>query len=235
MVGVLMDEKIKNYIFNKYCEIENLINIEYIKLYEEFNNEYLIEIFSTIHYKIIKNFKLMNGRLPTGDFTNHFLAEASRELIFAIELLRGLERVLKNTEFEIEIETYYKGVISKVEEFLSSSGGSTIPENMEKIELYYTIPIIIKANVIKINRGENNIIYSSLKLIGEGSYANVLVYKDEFYNKKIVVKRAKNNLNTKELERFKKEFEQLKLMNSPYIIDVYRYDCEKNEYLMEYM
>lgn len=75
----------------------------------------------------------------------------------------------------------------------------------------------------------------NLHLIGEGSYALVYYYKDEFYDKKIVMKRAKKDLSDKELERFKIEFDELKSFKSPYIIDVYSYNCDKKEYTMEYM
>lgn len=75
----------------------------------------------------------------------------------------------------------------------------------------------------------------NLHLIGEGSYALVYYYEDEFYDKKIVLKRAKKDLSDKELERFKIEFDELKSFKSPYIIDVYSYNCDKKEYTMEYM
>ena len=76
---------------------------------------------------------------------------------------------------------------------------------------------------------------ANLHLIGEGSYALVYYYKDEFYDKKVALKRAKKDLTGKELERFKREFEELKSFKSPYIIDVYSYNAENREYTMEYM
>lgn len=74
-----------------------------------------------------------------------------------------------------------------------------------------------------------------LKLIGEGSYAKVFKYKNNTYQKFIVLKRAKTDLNEKELERFKREYDQMKSLNSPYIVEVYGYDQNKHEYSMEYM
>lgn len=76
---------------------------------------------------------------------------------------------------------------------------------------------------------------TNLHLIGEGSYALVYYYKDDFYDKKIVLKRAKKDLTDKELERFKREFDELKSFKSPYIIDVYSYNDVNKEYTMEYM
>lgn len=56
-----------------------------------------------------------------------------------------------------------------------------------------------------------------------------------YYNKKIIIKRAKKSISEKELERFKQEFKSLKTLNSPYIVEVFKYDEQKNEYSMEYM
>ena len=74
-----------------------------------------------------------------------------------------------------------------------------------------------------------------MDLIGEGSYAFVYKYKDDFYNEYFVVKRAKKNLNDKEIERFKQEYNQLRQLSSPYIIKVYNYNDVRNEYIMELM
>jgi len=76
---------------------------------------------------------------------------------------------------------------------------------------------------------------ANLKLIGEGSYANVYKFKDEFYNKFFALKRAKDDLNEKELSRFKLEFEEMQKIDSQYVLEVYSYDEEKNEYIMEFM
>ena len=77
--------------------------------------------------------------------------------------------------------------------------------------------------------------FYELKLIGEGSYAKVFKYKNDTYQKVFVIKRAKSDLDDKELIRFKREYEQMKSLNSPYIVEVYGYDDSKNEYSMEYM
>lgn len=74
-----------------------------------------------------------------------------------------------------------------------------------------------------------------LKLIGEGSYAKVFKFIDNYYKHPFVLKRAKKELSPKELERFRREFEQMKAFNSPYIVEVYCYNNSSNEYIMEYM
>ncbi|AGK97113.1 protein kinase domain-containing protein [Clostridium pasteurianum] len=92
----------------------------------------------------------------------------------------------------------------------------------------------IVANSIVIAEHNPAVSYE-LKPIGEGSYAKVFKYKDNYYKRTFVLKRAKKELNKNELERFKREFEQMKALDSPYIVDVFRYNDESNEYIMEYM
>ncbi|MEQ2401750.1 protein kinase family protein [Peptoniphilus hominis (ex Hitch et al. 2025)] len=225
---------IENYIESQYREIYSDLNIEFIELYKCFKSQKLQEIFATIHHLCVENYKLMNQRLPTRENGNYFWADPSRKLIFAIDIALSMQRTLKNSEYAFEIVDYYKEVFRKSEEFLSNSRGSQIPPNMEKIEIYYTMPILLPVNTIKIDSGlsEKNI---ELKLIGEGSYAKVFSFFDDYYNRKFVLKRAKKHLNEKEVKRFKQEFEQMNSLSSPYIVEVYRYENDTNEYIMEFM
>ena len=130
--------------------------------------------------------------------------------------------------------TITQNVLKNSKDFLSKSGGSEIPPFTESVDLYYEIPIFIPTNSLNISR-EDKKIFSDLKPIGEGSYASVYKYKDEFYDKEFVLKRAKKKLDTKELERFKIEYEQMKSLSSPYVTEVYRYNGDENEYIMECM
>jgi serine/threonine-protein kinase len=102
---------------------------------------------------------------------------------------------------------------------------------MPKIELYITIPIFKSTLTITVNKNKE----FELKFIGSGSYANVFKYKDTFYNRIFVLKRAKKELTNKDLFRFKREFEEMSKLSSPYILDVYCYNDYQNEYIMEYM
>lgn len=225
---------LENYIESHHREINPYLNIEFIDLYKCFKPQKLQEIFATIHHLCVENYKLMNQRLPTGEYGDHFWADPSRKLILAIDTALGMQRTLKDSEYAFEIVDYYNEVFKKSGEFLSSSGGSQMPPNMEKIEIYYTMPIIIPANTIKINSGRSgkNI---ELRLIGEGSYAQVFSFFDGYYNRKFVLKRAKKDLNEKEVTRFKQEFEQMNSLLSPFVVEVYRYENDTNEYIMEFM
>lgn len=226
---------IENYIESQYRILVNEIDEEFIDLYEKISHSKLKIIFSTLHSKLTSLFKSMNSRLPTGsDYGAHFWADPSRDLIQTIEIIEGLERALNKTVLSFELDEYYQGVIRECNKFLSASGGSTMPPNMEKIQLFYTIPIFVRKNSITVVNPALNNSYE-LKLIGEGSYAQVFKYKDEYYQKMFAVKRAKKDLDEKEILRFKREYEQMKNLRSPYIVEVFCYNDTANEYIMEYM
>jgi Serine/threonine protein kinase len=227
---------IENYIETQYRELisSSTINAEFSDLYVGVSHIKLREIFSTLHYDLISLFRTMNERLPTDENGNHFWAEPSRSLIATIEITLGLFNALKTTNLAFSIDDYYFELIKKCRNFLSSSGGTALPAHMEKVDLYYTMPIFIPNTTVTLTHPQTSISFS-LKQIGSGSYANVYKYKDTFYDKHFVIKRAKKELNTKELERFKREFEEMKEFLSPYILEVHTYDSAKNEYIMEYM
>ncbi len=225
----------ENYIESKYRELLQVgLNSEFSDLYEPVPNEKLKEVMMTLHYHLISLFRTMNERLPTNEYGAHFWAEPSRDLIRIIEITLGLYNSLKKSKYAFAIDKYYFNLITQCRDFLSSSGGSTLPPNMQKIELYYTIPIFEMSNSIAVKNDDTDISYG-LKQIGDGSYANVFKYKDTFYNRYFVVKRAKKELTEKELKRFKREYDEMSDFSSPYIVEVYRYDETKNEYIMEFM
>ena len=228
-------QTVENYIESQYRELLMYVNIEYLDLYESFNNQKLKEIFSTIHNLFVQNYKKMNSLLPSDDYQPHYWADNSRQLLLAINVLQGLNRVLKKTTNAFDVDPYYEQVISQSLTFLQDSGGSTVPKHMEKIVIYYTEPILRRKDSVIITSDNSQNRYADLKKIGEGSYADVYVFTDSFYHRKFVLKRAKDTLNGKELTRFKKEYEQMSLLSSPYIVEVYHFDWQKNEYIMEYV
>jgi len=224
-------------IVNKLeLKFENIDSTVYMELYDHIADVRIKTLLSKFHSEYIESFKLMNTRLPTKSKPNHFWAESSRQLIDVIESTFELIKATKKTEYAIDIDEYYSQIINKCYNFLVNSGGSEIPKNTKKIKLYYETPIFFLNKSITIKRAgiEEVVKRNELKLVGEGSYANVSKYKDSFYSKHFILKSAKKNLSKKEIERFKNEYKTLKKLNSPYIIEVYNFDNEHNEYVMEY-
>lgn len=227
---------IENYIESQYRELLlcSQINAEYSDLYKSFRNQKLREILMTLHHDLVGLFRTMNERLPTGEHEAHFWAEPSRDLIKRIEIIFSLVSSLKETPLAFQIDPYYLDLLTRCRDFLSSSGGSSLPPNMAKVELYYTLPIFLPLSSITISHKQQDFTFD-LKLIGSGSYANVYKYKDTFYNRSFILKRAKKELTDKEVARFKREFDVMNDLSSPYILEVYCYNPDKNEYIMEYM
>ena len=227
---------IENYIESQYRELLSCsqINAEYSDLYKSFRNQKLREILMTLHHYLVGLFRTMNERLPTGEHEAHFWAEPSRDLIKRIEIIFSLVSSLKETPLAFQIDPYYLDLLTRCRDFLSSSGGSSLPPNMAKVELYYTLPIFLPLSSITISHKQQDFTFD-LKLIGSGSYANVYKYKDTFYNRPFILKRAKKELTDKEVARFKREFDVMNDLSSPYILEVYCYNPDKNEYIMEYM
>jgi serine/threonine-protein kinase len=222
----------ENAIESHYRKLYELLNNEYEELYESIKNDKLRIIFSTLHSSIIGLFDSMNNRLPTDEDSAHFWADPSRDLIKSIEIIEALERSLKNSEHAFYVEEYHRDRLTFCKSFLSRSGGSAIPPYTEKLELYYTIPIFFPQSSIKIENKNNN---ADLKALGSGSYANVYKYFDSFYLKSFALKRAKKDLNEKEIQRFRREYEQMSKLSSPYVLEVYGYNEKNNEYVMEFM
>lgn len=200
----------------------------FIDTYEEIENQNLRRIFSKIHYEINYLFSFMNNKI---DINGHFNADQSREFIIWIDEIEELKNTLKNSKYAFEITEYYKKIIQKCKTFLTGSGGSTIPSDFEKININNLEPIFFLVQTIKVS---NNFLNIEKKLIGEGSYAKVYKYKDPFYKKTFAVKTAKRDLDEKEIQRFKTEYETMRELNSPYVIEVYNFDDNKLEYIMEY-
>lgn len=223
-----------NVIYSILKKYEGQIDKTYSELYQEFNDENIINLLSLLHGKLVKCFEAMNQRLPTKEYEGHYLADDSRQLILAINSIRDLKGTVKDTEYDFDIVKYYSDLLEKCITFLSGSGGSSLPPHMNKIDIFYKDKIFIKKDCVCIDRPALSQNFQ-IQQIGSGSYATVFSYEDSFYNKKFAIKRAKKGLNDKELERFRREYDTIKQLNSPYILEVYNYEYYKNEYVMEYM
>jgi serine/threonine protein kinase len=110
--------------------------------------------------------------------------------------------------------------------------GSEVPEDFEQIRLIKYKPVFMRPETaVALKKRQSPV---QLKMVGEGSYATVFSFVDPDYGIKFAVKRAKKNLDQRDLYRFKQEFETLKRLSFPYIVEVYQYDETRNEYKMEY-
>lgn len=226
--------KLENYIESKYRPLKELEDLEFTSLYSSFKHETVKKIFSTLHSRLMDSFESMNLRLPTSSEESYFRSPNSKELTHLIEFVFELKERFAETDYSFYIDEYYEQLLTKCKSFLNPNGGSYVPIGMDKVEIYYTMPVFLKNDVIVVNK-QNEVVMSRLNLVDLGSYAKVFSFHDTFYDKKFALKRAKKDLNTKELERFKREFEEMKKLSYPYIVEVFSYNDEKNEYVLELM
>lgn len=216
---------------------------DYYDLYNFVPNENLRRVIASFHTQLNKLFVIMNDdirKIYDVDGNVHyaggyFHAQDSRDYLTLIENIEQVKSQLSASEYAFNIcsETYNKR-IRQCRQFVVRSGGSTIPENFEQIEIEELNPIFQMSKGISMHHN-NETLYANLKPIGSGSYAQVFSYVDPTYQIPVALKRARPELNSKELERFKQEYSVLKSLRSPYIIEVYAYNEDKNEYTMEYM
>lgn len=200
-------------------------------LYSDIKNEYLRAILSVLHKRFNSLYEFMFEKYGKNKYYN---AEQSRCLIDCIDKFNELKEVLNREEgININLNEQYSNLNSFCKKFLKKINGSDIPDNLPKIKLIKYNKIFYLGEYIERDNIYNKKRYS-LQEIGSGSYATVYRYKDDFYDKYFAMKKANGNLNKEELERFKREYTIMKSLSSPYILEVYSYNEQKNRYFMEY-
>lgn len=197
-------------------------------LYDNISNENLKHLFAIIHHNFNELFSFMYRK-----GNGHFNAHESRLLLGYIKLYDDMKYVLKSTTLSFELDAEYETLINQCRGFVVENNGSPIPSNLLRIELKEYEPIFSLSQTVTVKTRSSENHYPS-KMIGEGSYAHVYKYKDTFYDKIFAYKQAKKDLEEKEIERFKLEYETMKSLRSPYILEVYNYDENSNTYYMEF-
>lgn len=189
----------------------------------------LSHTFAVLHKRLNEHFLSINGR---ADSTRHYWAEPSRQLI---ELIREINQVLHDLNRagdEFVLEETYERAIEYCTSWLSPSGGSTVPEDYRPVSLIQYEPIFVRNSSIMTMTGRT--VGAELRLEGEGSYACVYSFEDPEYETRFALKRAKSNIADRDLQRFRREFEVMKGLSFPYIVEVYKYSERADEYSMEY-
>lgn len=185
--------------------------------------------FASIHERLNEHFEAINDRAET---TRHYWAERSREMLALIKEVSNFLDSLKHVGIQVHLAEPYADAVKSCQSWLVRSGGSAIPDDFEQIAIFKYEPVFSHPqNEIKLKKANQRI---QLQLIGEGSYAKVFSFIDPDYGTKFAVKRANADLSERDLHRFQKEFEILKSLRFPYIVEVFQYDAARNEYLMEY-
>lgn len=212
-------------------------------MYSFVMNEDLRKILAAFHTNLNKWITVINEDIRTtydedGNLAysgGYFHAQDSRDYLALIEKIDSLRSKLKSSEYEFRFcKDEYDDFIRRARRFVVKSGGSTIPEGFAPVEIEDLNPIFELVSGVTITN-ENKKIYASMKSVGEGSYAKVFSYIDPTYDIPIILKRALPSLDNKEIKRFEQEFQVLKNLHSPYIVEAFSYNESLKEYTMEYM
>lgn len=186
-------------------------------------------MFAVLHKGLNEHFTAINGRAET---TRHYWAENSRDMLALMKDIETDLHTLKRAGVEIELAEAYEDALDRCRPWLTVSGGSPVPEGFELINVISYEPVFSHAaKSVKLKKHQEPV---ELKMVGSGSFAHVYSYVDPDYGIRFAVKRAKKDMDERDLQRFKQEFEILKKLSFPYVVQVYRYDEARNEYRMEY-
>lgn len=127
--------------------------LKYLPFYKGIYSDDLSYIFAYFHYKFNSLFQFMNEKININHYYN---ADESRELIYLINYEKQIFRELQNSKYSFSLDENYQKIISNCTKFLEGSGGSTIPEEMEKLNTIESSPIFYMVNQSTI---EENIIF----------------------------------------------------------------------------
>ena len=186
-------------------------------------------VFAALHEQLNQHFGSINGRAKS---TKHYWADPSRDMLALIEELEDTLDSLRAAGFEVDFAAEYRDAIDRCKPWLSESYGSSVPDDFAQIRLIKFKPVFTRPETsIRLKKRQSAL---ELKMVGEGSHAIVYSFTDPDYGIKFAVKRAKKNLGERDLHRFRQEFDVLRRLSFPYIVEVYQYDEARNEYTMEY-
>lgn len=209
----------------KYEEVPSAAAFD--RLYQD--DVELGHMFSVLHKRLNEHFNGINDRARS---TRHYWAEPSRELIALIDDINADLYDLKRAGIDVTFDPTYQEALERCEPWLSPSGGSAVPDDFEQIKIAKFEQVFTRrADSIPLADRSQKV---QLTMAGEGSYAHVYSYVDPEYDIKFAVKRAKRDISERDLARFKQEFEVMKRLSFPYIVQVFRYDEDRNEYRMEF-
>ncbi|MEK4512499.1 protein kinase domain-containing protein [Paenibacillus sp. FSL K6-2524] len=218
----------------KLLDFQDLFGVDNIRIYEDY---YLVFshrdqqwLFSALHYELNELLRYLFAK-HLGN--HHYNANESRKLLAIIQMLGSLKMNLKNTEFEFELDPSYDELLKKCKTFIRPTNGSPIPDDLEEIELIDHRNIFHLKHSVSVPNNPSRAY--PLIFVGEGSYAQVFKYRDESYDLWIAQKRALNNLTAADLTRLRNEFDDLKKLDSPFIIQAFEYDNQNHSYTMEFV
>ncbi|OZE22312.1 hypothetical protein CH256_22595 [Rhodococcus sp. 05-2254-6] len=219
------EKRLKNFLA-KYVDRE--VDDAYLTLYNDSGDT--ARVFASLHERLDREFDWMNLKARNGR-SGHFNAENSRALLDVIDEVDELYKSLEKAGRSVELSPEYHRVLTASRVWLEPSGGSPIPEGFTPVDVdkYEPAFTLGDAAITLPNHSKAN-----LKVVGEGAYAMVHKFTDPNYDITIARKKLKHGADEEEVDRFRREFDTMKSLDFPYILQVYRFSEADNSYTMEY-
>ena len=186
-------------------------------------------VFASLHERLNGLFLFLNSKIDRG---RHYNAEQSRDLMALMKEIEEVRSTLSRISISMVLRRDYETVLEDCAAFLVSSGGSAIPDTFGAVALERYEPVFSTHAVAVVPPAQGN--PPELRMVGEGAFAIVHKYKDDRYGFNVAVKVAKKGIGDRDLARFKKEYDIMKTLSFPYIVQVYEYDAASNSYSMEF-
>lgn len=204
------------------------VDATYAELYRR--EQVLPRAFAAIHAGLDAEFKWMNYKARNGR-AGHFNADNSRDLLDLIDQVTEARKVLSKAGHDLVMSPEYQRVIENAPAWLAASGGSPIPEGFTPIEVESYAPVFSLGDEA-VTLADSNAV--KLTPIGEGAFAVVHRFTDPNYGMKLARKKLKPGADDREKERFRREFELMKELQFPYVLEVHRFQEKDWSYTMEH-
>lgn len=220
------EEKRLDLVLREYSSTQ--ISRSYLWVYTDEN--VAPRAFASIHERMDGLLKFINSKAPNGH-EGHYNAEESRHLLALLDELRELRRSLAMVGHELVIRPEYNEALDQATTWLEPSGGSTIPAGFTPVDIDPYAPALwLEGTAIIQARG----LPTEMKSIGAGSYATVQKFIDRNHGMPLARKKLKPEVDERERQRFRREFDLMKDLRHPYILEVYRFNESDWSYVMEF-
>lgn len=139
--------------------------------------------------------------------------------------------MLSKAGHSLDISPEYQRVIENAPAWLVGSGGSPIPEGFTPVVIESYAPVFgLGDQAVKISDSRT----VKLTQIGEGAFAVVHRFTEPNYGMTLARKKLKPSADDREKERFRREFELMKELQFPYVLEVYNFKESDWSYTMEF-
>ncbi|MBQ9274473.1 MAG: serine/threonine protein kinase [Succinivibrio sp.] len=207
---------------------------DYVHYYEQFQDRSLILCLSTLHAQIAGSLRnvcdaCLNYEPTSPHRDKHeqgprLNAEFSRTFLDCYDTVQDfLANCSEVKDLAINLTPTIADLLQRIYPHVQRTGGSYLPADLNLSQIPAE-PFFVSKKVISLNRGGLNVnLSANLSKLGQGGYGTVYKFHDDFLDCDFCVKELLPGTSDKDLERFRREYELLQKLRSPYIITVYSY------------